>query len=544
MADLPAPESRKEQYLAKAAGVEVSDLPVPASREEEFLNAIAESGGGGSGTSNFNDLSNRPSYAGETMSGSTVIPSVTDAVNVVDSKIGGDLSNLDTTDKTSLIAAINELANSVGKDAVKVLTSADANYPANNPIYVALWLLDDGLYQWEIDGNLSVAAQNNIRDSGAPGAAWVYTSSDGFKQILYFSNNRAILTKVRVSDGAASSATYPINLATSVIDNLITSSADEALSANQGKVLKTQIGDLSTLDTTAQSDLVSAINEIAGQSGSGIVELTSSDYDYPTNSPTSVALWKLDNGIYSMQIGLHYRPLSNTELTYGGFAIVTSLDTAAKEILLVQVSTAAEDHLQFYHVTTDGVTWQDSTGILTGKMLKNNLTQSTAGFPLDAAQGKVLKDTIDALLSNVPTPVSANDAANKNYVDTAATASGTAAVETVAETMSYSTEEVDTGTTWINGKAIYKKTIDVGALPNNSYTEFQHNIDGIESVVKYEGIAIDATTNATTLTIPYAATGDSGAMECWVSRSIILVATDSDRTGYTGYITIYYTKSA
>lgn len=48
--DLPEPASRKEQFLAKAAGVDGITLPEPASREEEYLNAIAEGGGGGGGT--------------------------------------------------------------------------------------------------------------------------------------------------------------------------------------------------------------------------------------------------------------------------------------------------------------------------------------------------------------------------------------------------------------------------------------------------------------------------------------------------------------
>lgn len=52
MADeLPEPASRKEQYLAKAAGMDVDELPEPASREEQYLNAIAEGGGGGGGGS-------------------------------------------------------------------------------------------------------------------------------------------------------------------------------------------------------------------------------------------------------------------------------------------------------------------------------------------------------------------------------------------------------------------------------------------------------------------------------------------------------------
>lgn len=47
--ELPEPASRKEEYLAKAAGMDISELPEPASREEEYLKAIANNGGGGSG---------------------------------------------------------------------------------------------------------------------------------------------------------------------------------------------------------------------------------------------------------------------------------------------------------------------------------------------------------------------------------------------------------------------------------------------------------------------------------------------------------------
>lgn len=46
--ELPNPITRKEKYLAKAAGMEV-DIPTPVTREEKYLNAIAESGGGGGG---------------------------------------------------------------------------------------------------------------------------------------------------------------------------------------------------------------------------------------------------------------------------------------------------------------------------------------------------------------------------------------------------------------------------------------------------------------------------------------------------------------
>lgn len=76
MADnLPEPKSRKESYLAKAAGMDVTIPEEPLSRLEQYLEAIAEGGGGG-GTSNFNQLTNRPKYNGVTMTGSTNIPEV------------------------------------------------------------------------------------------------------------------------------------------------------------------------------------------------------------------------------------------------------------------------------------------------------------------------------------------------------------------------------------------------------------------------------------------------------------------------------------
>ena len=50
MADeLPAPESRVESYLAKAAGEDVTIPEKPLSRLEQYLDAIAEGGGGGGG---------------------------------------------------------------------------------------------------------------------------------------------------------------------------------------------------------------------------------------------------------------------------------------------------------------------------------------------------------------------------------------------------------------------------------------------------------------------------------------------------------------
>lgn len=63
------PITRKEQYLAKAAGQDVEIPAKPITREEEYLDAIAKKPGGGGGTSDYEQLNNLPQINGVTLSG-------------------------------------------------------------------------------------------------------------------------------------------------------------------------------------------------------------------------------------------------------------------------------------------------------------------------------------------------------------------------------------------------------------------------------------------------------------------------------------------
>lgn len=100
---LPEPKSRKEQYLAKAAGMDTQIPAEPMSREEEYLNAIAQGGGGG-GTSNFNDLENRPQLNGTAMTGNTNITNFT-GTDGVNAGAQGLVPAPATTDNGSLLKA-------------------------------------------------------------------------------------------------------------------------------------------------------------------------------------------------------------------------------------------------------------------------------------------------------------------------------------------------------------------------------------------------------------------------------------------------------
>lgn len=106
----------------------------------------------------------------------------------------------------------------------------------------------------------------------------------------------------------------------------------------------------------------------------------------------------------------------------------------------------------------------------------------------------------------------------------------------------YSTSEINTGATWINGAPIYKKTISTGALPNATTKNVAHGISNLDLVIDIKGCAWDG--SSTWLPIPNAGSS-SATIEAYVYSSNIVIATGMDRTGFTtSYVTLYYTKSS
>lgn len=105
----------------------------------------------------------------------------------------------------------------------------------------------------------------------------------------------------------------------------------------------------------------------------------------------------------------------------------------------------------------------------------------------------------------------------------------------------YSTAEVDTGFTWIDGSPIYKKTIDTGGLPNSGTKNVPHGITGYTNIVSMTGGALRGsdkviiplpTPTYTNATIGIYATAGNVCIECQSNRA--------DFTSST--VTILYTK--
>ena len=108
--------------------------------------------------------------------------------------------------------------------------------------------------------------------------------------------------------------------------------------------------------------------------------------------------------------------------------------------------------------------------------------------------------------------------------------------------MDYSTSEQDTGCKWIDGKPIYKKTINIGALPNNTGKSVNHGIENLERIIKHEGWALQ-TSDGAELPLPYADTAAGGSVVIYAASTYIRISAASNRSGFAGYITLWYTKT-
>ena len=106
----------------------------------------------------------------------------------------------------------------------------------------------------------------------------------------------------------------------------------------------------------------------------------------------------------------------------------------------------------------------------------------------------------------------------------------------------YSTDEIDTGKIWIDGKKIYRKVVNYGALPNNKEAKKEHNIQDINEIVSAKGITF-LKDEGLFLPIPHSLDA-SGNIGLAVSKTQISIITYADRTGCINtYIILEYTKT-
>jgi hypothetical protein len=155
--------------------------------------------------------------------------------------------------------------------------------------------------------------------------------------------------------------------------------------------------------------------------------------------------------------------------------------------------------------------------------------KSTAnGYAALDGTGKVPATQLQPYITDAPTDGQLYGRSNSGWI--------------VSSLANYSTAEQWTGKYWLDGKKIYQKTLNIGALPNNSQITVLHNIINISYIVQLSFIVYSPTAGIWA-TLPWADPGGANdEIGCYASTTQILVSTGMDRTSYNqNYCTLQYT---
>ena len=85
----------------------------------------------------------------------------------------------------------------------------------------------------------------------------------------------------------------------------------------------------------------------------------------------------------------------------------------------------------------------------------------------------------------------------------------------------YSQNEIDTGKIWIDGKKIYRKVINCGALLDKEEKNIPHNIKDYDIFLSIRGIAIYRKAKSF-ISLPFAATGDESIKITVLGENIVI----------------------
>ena len=104
----------------------------------------------------------------------------------------------------------------------------------------------------------------------------------------------------------------------------------------------------------------------------------------------------------------------------------------------------------------------------------------------------------------------------------------------------YSTNEKNIGK-WIDGRALYRKVIHFGALPDSTTKMVNHNISNIDKITNIVAIATNGTQSQL---IPYLSYSTlANGINLYINKEVVAIGTGYNWSSYSAYITIEYTKT-
>ena len=98
----------------------------------------------------------------------------------------------------------------------------------------------------------------------------------------------------------------------------------------------------------------------------------------------------------------------------------------------------------------------------------------------------------------------------------------------------YSTTEYKIERKWIDGKDIWEKVIEFGALPNSTTKKVPLNIS-FDKIISLQGMAGN-------FPLPCPRQNPTYGIDTFIDGSDLTITTGTDRSSLTGYVTIQYTK--
>lgn len=102
----------------------------------------------------------------------------------------------------------------------------------------------------------------------------------------------------------------------------------------------------------------------------------------------------------------------------------------------------------------------------------------------------------------------------------------------------YSTSERKIGK-WTDGRDLYEKVVDFGALPNNTSKSVAHNISNIYEITKCETMCVR---NDGNVFRPYES---FATVKYYISKSEVIVITTENLSVYDkSHVTLHYTKTS
>ena len=285
----------------------------------------------------------------------------------------------------------------------------------------------------------------------------------------------------------------------------------------------------------------------------------------------------------SANITDYFNKASSMNGSYPPVATVTAArSTGGSTLSCDSLSGWATDtpvHFSTFQVKTDGTidttTQTDWKGIVSGNTITDMTRLAGAADSGNASGDKVeLNPTIgwvDDLVTGLLVAHKQNGALKDNAVTESSIATGAVTSTKVAAgaissydkisdnviqarnidftTMpgNYSTSEVDTGYTWIDGKEIYKKTLTTTDIPGaNGEKALNHDISNLSEVIKVESMGVNSNNRFSPMPQTFnAMMYSSGNLAMRITSTQIVLTANSNGSGQNKlYITLFYTKSS